>query len=402
MIKDIVIKVVPKPIKRHIKKQLRKLLSKEYPILINPESIHKPIFHVKDATWESVIMPEVYLLMKEWKNHSYSPEQDILEIPHCTVRSYCDIIIDGNGMCIWDKFYFSIFCKMVPQDYGLVSYNEHNVRLQTPKMTIPVEGECISLLGVHESIWTHFFIQFLPKLYYSEEAGLLDKENISILFPDYADANIKELIEDVLVRHPNVKRIICQKDPRIVYQCEKLYYIPTPSTSTNNSDYILPFDMVIPKRVTDILRNNIILPRQNKIDMHTDTPKKLYLVRRSTYRGMVNYQEVEDYFIKQGFTLVEPHKLSLQKKAEIFYGAEIIVGPASGAWTNVMFCKKAKGLFLNTLCRTIDAYSKYIMQLGNVKVLQVTGWDLLTSGIHSDYKISIDKIDAAYKQLIGE
>ena len=395
-IRSILSKVVP----QRLKKIWRFKHSSVYSIIANPKEVFRKVYHIKDASWEHVHIPEAYQLIKEWENYSYSPAQDILEIENAIVRTKDDVIIIGDK-CVWDKFYFSIFSHMIPFDNSLLEYNKSEVRVRTPKEIVEVGGVCVSLFGVHSAVWAHFIIQFLPKLYYAIEAGILDKD-VSILMPDYTDDNIRELIEDALRPYPKVKKIQCVADYRVAYKCEKLMYIPTASISTNHSDYILPYDVVVPQKVVDILKKYIVEPRVYIEKAQKDTPKKIYLVRRGTHRGLTNYEEVEAYFTKQGFTLIEPHKMTMQQKADLYSQAEIIAGPASGAWSNVIFCKNAKALLLNTMSRTISPYIYYLFQIGQVKGLQVTGWDESTSSIHSDFSIPVEKIDAAYKQLVNE
>ena len=113
---------------------------------------------------------------------------------------------------------------------------------------------------------------------------------------------------------------------------------------------------------------------------------------------MKNIGAIEQFFKDKGFYFVEPHLLSFEEKVNLFYHAKEIVGPFSSAWTNVVFCKKAKGLMFSPLCRTMDAYYGYISSLGMEKWLMVTGDDS-NQTIHSDYCISLEKIDTAYQYL---
>lgn len=357
------------------------------------------VYHIKEESWEQVYMPEIYNIMKSWENRSYHPAQDIYAIKNADVRAASDIVTTGT-YCIWDKSELDIFSKIVPIDKGLLDYNSNEVRLCASQNISEVNGSCVSLCGVHAKIWTHFLIQYLPNLYYAEEAGLLDKQDAVLLTPDYNDSNILEIINATLDTHPNVKRIICEDELNTVYRCEKLYYMACSSIATNQANYILPYDTVIPKRAINILQSKLVEPYARQDKNVNDKKLKLYIVRRSTCRGLVNYEEIEEYFQNEGFQFVEPHKLSMKEKAQLFRRAEIIVGPASGGWANVIFCNGAKGLFLNTMCRTIDAYSKYLMQMGGVKVLQVTGVDYSSSSIHSDFYIPLDKVKEAYKYLI--
>lgn len=358
------------------------------------------VYHIKDESWERVYMPEIYKIMKSWENSSYHPAQDIYEIKNVDVRAASDIVTIGTS-CIWDKSELDIFSKIIPIDNGLLEYKENKVWMCASKNINIVHGASVSLCGVHAKVWTHFLIQYLPNLYYAEEAGLLDKQDTVLLTPDYTDRNILEIINATLAAHPKVKRIICKDEFDTVYRCDTLYYMACSSIETNQAHYILPYDTVIPKRATDILRKKIVEPYTHKENDSNDKKIKLYIVRRSAFRGLLNYEEIEEFFKNEGFQLVEPHKLSMAEKAQLFRRAGIIAGPASGGWTNVIFCNGAKGLFLNTMSRTIDAYSKYLMQMGGVKVLQVTGMDYSTSSIHSDFYIPLEKIKKAYKYLLS-
>lgn len=371
-----------------------------YTIIQCPEAIFPHIYRIKDDTWEHVCMPEIYKLMKSWDNISYHPHQDILILPSCIVRANTDIVTIGSD-CIWEKANDELFSHKIPHDEGLISFNNEKLQLRNSNLTVKISGDCMSLIGENDNIWAHFLIQYLPRLYYAEEAGIFDKNSITLLMPKYDDPNIQELIAEFLQKHHSIIPVYYTNKNRTAYICERLYYTPTPSIANNDSYYILPYDFVIPRRVTDLLYQKVVAPR---LDNSKETKRdrlKLYLVRRSTTRGLRNYQEIENYFVQKGFLLIEPHTLTLQQKADLFSNAEIIAGPSSSAWTNVMFCRGAKGLYFSNFSKTIEAYVKYLMQLGRMNVLCVTGWNYTTNSIHSDYSVPLERIDAAYKQLTG-
>lgn len=378
------------------KEKIASLISKKIPIIKDPKKVYPSVYRIKGDTWETVVIPEIFHLLKAWECVNFHAAQDILKIDNAIVTSVADYVITERG-CLWDKYYQDNFSKIIPLDKGWVYHNQDFIYVGSAKKTINIESPCISLLGVHSAVWSHFIVQFLSKLYYADEANLLSIDNMCIIMPFYKDVQIRELINDVLSSYPNITIIQCDVNDRISYKCSTLYYIPTACALGNHANYESPFDSVIPQRVLDILKNKVVAPRIDKIDKNIKYPNKIYLVRRSNRRGLVNYEEVEEFFKSKGFYFLEPHKLTLLEKAYYFYNAEYIAGPCSAAWTNVIFCKSAKGLFLNILARGTDAYSKYLMQMGNVNVLQVTGWDL-SSTVQADYYIPIDKLEKAYRQ----
>lgn len=380
-----------------IRQKLKQADSIEYPIIKRPDEFFEKVYHIKDATWETMTQPETYHLLKQWTLSQYHPAQDILQIDDCSIRCNSDTV-ETKGGIVWDKAYMDIFSKMVPMDEDILQHTLNEVWIRNAQKRIIIKGECVSLLGVFATIWAHFLVQFLPKLYYAEEAGLLDG-NVTVILPKYTDDHVKEMVQDVLDRHPNVKKYEVEDMHRVDIHCERLFYIPTASTLCNHAEWVAPYDIVIPQRAIDVLQKKLIKPLIEKAKGMPSTYDKIYLVRRGM-RSMSNMDEVEKYFKEQGFYFVEPHKMSLIEKVSLFQYAKIIVGPHSSAWTNIIFCNNSKGLMFTPLCRTMDAYLGYINKLGMSKLLMLTGDDISQS-THTDYCISIEKIDEAYKQLIG-
>lgn len=380
------------------RQKLKRADSIEYPIIKNPEEVFEKVYHIKDATWENAKMPDVYNLSSSWEMAQRHDSQDIFLIKDCTVGNRSDIVVTRKGV-VWEKANSDVFSKIVPMDGDMVEYDRNHVNVRKTNQLEHAHGECLSLLGVHCEAWSHFIVQYLPKLYYAEKAGLLDRD-ITIIMPQYNDKQIEALIDRVLNPHKNVTRKIIPTNTGLYrLQCEKLYFIPMASWISNHAEWLSPYDIVIPKQVTDILYKNVFEPLKENAKKSSFIHEKVYLVRRGI-RGMSNVDEVEQYFVEQGFYMAEPQKLSLEEKASLFYHAKVIAGPQSSAWSNLLFCNKAKGLMLTPLCRTLDAYAGYLNNYGTIQWLLLTGDDC-TSTIHSDYYIPIDKIDAAYKQLIN-
>lgn len=382
-----------------LRQRLQRADSMEYPIIKNPDEIFEKVYHIKDATWEKARMLDVYQIAKSWEMLQYHEAQDILLVRNCSIGNMSDIVIAENGV-IWEKAYSAIFSKMVPQDIDGLDYDRKHIRIRKIPNVEHVQGACLSLMGVHSNVWSHFLVQYLPKLYYAEEAGILDRD-ISVILPEYEDLQVEYLVNRVLESHPKVKRIVIPKGVgRFRIKCDELYYMPTTARISNHAEYLTPYDIVIPKRVSDILKERVITPLIEKAKSIPSTHDKLYLVRRGE-RGMSNIEEVEKYFKDKGFYFVEPHLLKIEEKVSLFSHAKIIVGPQSSAWTNVIFCNKAKGLVFTTICRTLDAYGAHITNSDMLEWLLVTGDDK-SSTIHSDFYIPIKKIDEAYQYLLNE
>jgi capsular polysaccharide biosynthesis protein len=372
------------------------MFSKEYRLIENPEKKFPIIYKINDDRWESNYVAKTYQLVEERYTNYYFAHQEILLVKDAIVADDSDIVITDNGI-IWDKAYQTNFSKIVPLDKNLYTHTADTAKIFRYSSTKRIQGRVISMLGVHAKIWAHYIVQFLPKLYYAEDAGLLD-ENITILIPEYRDMQLKNTTLSFGEKHTKVKFEVAT--PKCEYICDELYYIPSSVYMGNHGNYVITSDFVIPDKVKHLLRERLVSPYIEKIKDNKAQYEKLYLVRRETYRKLVNWPEVEDWFKNKGFHLVEPHKLTLEEKADLFYHAKIVVGPYSAAWTNTMFCNGAKALMFTNLARAIESYQVAFCKIGNVDVLQVTGYDV-NSNIHTDYKVPLSRIEAAYNELIN-
>lgn len=371
--------------------------AQKYPVITNPKEMYSSVFHIKDGTWELLHMPELYQMSKPYDVKVFHPRQDILLIPNAQVSSESDIIITDSGV-VWDKFYTDMFSKGYPCDANYVHHTQDAVWCTKSKKIFKIDGYAISMLGVFSQLWSHFLVQFLPKLFYSEEAGLLKGNNLTILLPSYKDKQIAELVNGVLSKYPNVSIVNVDDKATTSYLCSNLYYIPTASAVTNHAYFESIYDSVIPSRVLDILQNKIKSTYVSKInECNIETHDKLYFIRR-TNRIPKNIVEIENFFQEKGFYFVDLAKLSLVEKVKLLYHAKVIAGPASSAWSNVIFCHSAKAILLNSENRVSDSFSKFLMPLGNVETTVVTGWDYKNS-IHTDYYIPVEKIQKVYEMM---
>jgi len=370
--------------------------STRYPIVKNPLDYFELIYHIKDDTWEPLHMPEIYQMSKPYDLEVFHGRQDILLVPNAQVSDNSDIVITDHGV-VWDKYYAKVFSKTKGLDKDYISHNEEYIVVRNGSAVENVQGSVLSMLGKFEDLWSHFLVQFLPKLYYAEEAGLLDKE-VTIILPQYKDKQVAQLVQDVLKNHPQVNVLhVDGSGDRITYVCERLYYIPTASSVSNHTYFESFYDSVIPQRVQDVLRKNVVVPYVEKIKNNPCKYEKVYFIRRS-FRTAENISDIEQFFVDKGFYMLDPGTLTLEEKVNILYHAKEIAGPASSAWSNVIFCNGSIALLLNTLSRVTDSFSRFLMPVGNVHAMMLTGCDLGET-IHANYIISLDELKKAYEQM---
>ena len=383
-----------------IRKSIRRiritLYSERKALIKSPETLFNIVSILNSEKWEDICLPPIYNISKEIRSSLLYKKQFILDIENAIIYDNSNLIITEKGV-VWNKSYNEDFTIIVPLDYGLVNFNKTKVRFEKMRHSIKIEGKTLSLLGVHSMIWSHFLIQYLPKLYYAEKYRII-KEPITLIIPQYRDIHIKQILNYVLSRNTNI--VVMESKPNTAYYCDHLIHIPETAYCGDHANIVHVCETLIPRETFDILIANLVVPLVKNV-VKDKKYNKLYLIRRGTYRSLINYEEIESFFSKLGFVLIEPHKLSLEEKVKAFYSAEFIAGPVSAGFTNMIFShSKTRVLLLSSLSRALDGYTAGFAFHKGMHTLRVTGDDL-DSTIHSSYYIDINRVKAAYNQLIN-
>ena len=369
--------------------------SSDYKIIRNVDEKFVPIIEIKPETFEKVIIPTVYAINKECIMEVCSPAIRVYMLQDALISSGSDIIIVNDGV-VWAKRFSRLYYKLTPDDPDLLSFRDSRICVKNKKYKRTISGNVISMLGQFDSIWSHFLMQFFPKLYYAAQNGLIDN-NTTIIIPKYNDSNIIEAVESIIERY-NIKKIVAE--PNTEYQCERLVYFTPVIHYPDQATYLIPQEIVLPRESLMAIKNGLVHPLRKHI-YPTREKVKLFLIRRSPVRNLVNWKEVEDYFSTLGFMLIDGKDYSLEQKADLFGRAEIIAGAFSSAFTNVIFAQNAKVLLFMNIARASDTFITALSTIGNCKILGVVGEDEYPSGVHSSYRISLDEIKKAYNEILN-
>jgi hypothetical protein len=384
-------------IKRRIMSCL-KLYSREYVLVKDPDERYNIIFHISDETWDTAYTPEIYKISKERTLVTRIPKFDIYIIHGAEVNMLSDIVVEGT-YALWDKYNDEEFRTLAcPTDYNLVSFTNNTIRVMKALSTEYISGRVLNLTGTSSNIWSHFLFQYVCKLFFAGEAGLLD-EDITLLVNDYKDQNIDCILNNYLSKYPKVHKKVVRS--RVDYVCDKLIYIRATRTNINGALDYRDYRQVIPQIVINKLNEYICTPLTEKCKNNPENHKKIFLTRRVyNNRGLVNNNEVEKYFKELGFYFVEGYELTLDEKVDLFYHAEVIVGVHSSAWANLIFCNKDVRCLMLANNRYITEIFAYTLAKQHVSYwLNVCGQDT-SSEKRSNFYIPLSKIQAAYQQLI--
>ncbi|CAN5904180.1 hypothetical protein BH11PSE12_BH11PSE12_23770 [soil metagenome] len=134
-------------------------------------------------------------------------------------------------------------------------------------------------------------------------------------------------------------------------------------------------------------------------DLEQDWPEKIFLRRNSGMRKVTNAGELENLMVSQGYTIIEPEKLSFSQQVQLFRNAKIIVGSSGAALANLVFAPKNTKIVI-LIGKFPDTSYWYWQNMacasGNI-VSYVFGTinNNNTKGIHSDFTIDLDDLMAS-------
>ncbi len=386
-------------IKQYIKLCIKGAISKQYDLILDPNTKFKRIFEIKKNTWEDSSYPACYMHSQEQHLKVFKPAEYIYEEKDATVFLDSDVVLTDKGV-YWYKYNqeeFLTWYKGIP-DLNVLSYRKEKIRFYKYFKTKKIEGKVLSLIGVWSSHWGHFMFQYLPKFFYACEAGFF-YEKISILVPYNIDHTMLEIIKRYLNNYPKAKLIFAE--PRTNYVCETLYFAPAVQYSWVDYNFRIDYTSCLSERVENAIRHYVALPLIEKVKNNKMVYEKIFLGRPATKRTLTNFDEIHKYFMNLGFVDIDPATLSLEEKADIFYHAKIVVGLFGSSFFNLIFGNNTKCLCLTNF-KFMTENSYYNLIRNNVsKYINVTGQDE-NSSYHTNFYISLDKVKSAYTMLISE
>ncbi len=389
-------RIIRRCIPDRVVKWCKRIYSKTYPIINNPNDVFEIICKVKDNTWEDTYYPPCYGHCKEQHLEVLIPAEYIYKIKDGIVSYESDAVLTNKGV-YWEKYNQDEFVTWaMPSDDNVTWYDHENIGIIRYRKEEYITGRTLSLVGVWAYHWGHCMYQFMPKLFSAGEAGLLN-ESINILVVENEDATIMEIIRSYLAGFPNAKIIFAK--PKTEYKCETLYYMPNPGASFNEGKYRLDYPYYISRHVLDKTKKYVIDPLIERVKDNDTKYEKLFLHRGGRKRSLTNYDEVHEYFKSIGFHDIEGSALSLEQKADLFYHAKEIVACYGSALLNLMFCNQANLMVLiNYKMSTDTSLYLQIRDYCNI-VINVTGQDEKPD-YHTNFYIPLEKIKMAYEEHI--
>ena len=154
------------------------------------------------------------------------------------------------------------------------------------------------------------------------------------------------------------------------------------------------------------------LVEANKKDFILNTPKKIYISRRSWIhndysnigtnytlrRKMENEDELVEILKKRGYEEIFTEKMSTIEKLNLFYKAEYIIGAIGGGLCNVLFSKPETKLFTIVSPTFLDVNMRFKYCLEKVDTIYFQDTQHIEK---DDYKVGM-RVESEEKSIVGE
>jgi len=345
--------------------------------------------NIEKEKYELIKTPDIYRVTKDNYIKILNPEISIYKFQNCEVEALSDVI-DLGEIVFWHKFNYPFFAQTIPRDSNIehLDLNYEEIKLRERKSEVELNN-VFSLCGVNTDTWSHFLLNYLPKLNYIK---YIPQNDLILLIPSQSQENIKDLIKHLLERRglKSIKVVYAEKDT--TYKIKNLYHCTNFGFLNDDSKYVHPTGVIVSSLGSRIL--NSINIELSSLFVKKNIKEKIFIARGEG-RNLYNYDEVEAYFRSLGYLIIHPHSLSLEQKIQVFGNASHIVGPLSSGFANIIFATSSvKVLSFVNYARSFDPFISGLSHAGDLKheVIHLTGKENVVADINNSYYISLDLI----------
>ncbi|MBF0743781.1 glycosyltransferase family 61 protein, partial [Shigella flexneri] len=129
--------------------------------------------------------------------------------------------------------------------------------------------------------------------------------------------------------------------PPVATRFRELGLAPVPTFYPFDTRPGLPtYDAIWPSDVLAAMRGKILERLAAQGGDLRRTGRRILLSRRGfTQRRLVNEAEIADALQPHGFEVIQPENYTFAEQVEIYHAADIVVGSASSALINCLFCR---------------------------------------------------------------
>ncbi|MEE7440267.1 glycosyltransferase family 61 protein [Methylobacterium oryzae] len=285
-----------------------------------------------------------------------------------------------------------------PDQIMTAVYGSKRALVEEPAETRTLDAG-LMMFGLQSKNYGHWLLEFVPRmLWFNDSACPAD-------FPICIDDHMPET-------HQQIVELLDERDRPILpmsaqaTRFRELGIAPVPTFFPFDSRPGMPvYDAIWPMDVLGAVRRAVLDRLTARgIDLRP-TGRKIVLSRRGfVQRQLLNEAEIIDALTRQGFEVVYPERLSFAEQVALYHTADMIVGSASSALTNCIFCNpQARVIALIHENRSFNfrGYTSMIESSG-ARLVFIRGATVAGEAVHhfhANYRVPVAQVFQAINRI---
>lgn len=266
-----------------------------------------------------------------------APPQYVARFKNCLTFPRSNLVLNSNRL-IYDlaahpmSGIADIKDGVNPDQIMTAVYGSKCGLVEEPEKTQTLDAG-LMMFGLQSKNYGHWLLEFVPRMLWFNDR--VCPSGFPICIDDHMPQTHRQIVELLDERDRPIVML-----PAVATRFEELGVAPVPT--------FFPFDTRIGKAVYDAIWPFDVLAEMRRavlnriaargVDLRP-SGRRIFLSRRSfTQRQLVNESEIIDALTPRGFEVVYPEQLSFVEQVALYHSADLIVGSASSALTNCIFC----------------------------------------------------------------
>ena len=247
----------------------------------------------------------------------------------------------------------------------------------------------------HDVNYFHWLVECIPKLLYLDSLDLFT--DYPLIISRGLHPNLRRALDLVNVN----ERPIIEVAKNQIYSVRDLIYISDLSRIKDRS--LGKGDVPISKKWLNQLVEKML---ETVNTASRKEFKKIFVTRRSEFRKLTNFRQIEKKMHDEGFQVILPEEYTFDEQVEIFANARVIFLPTGAACTNLLFCKPGTQarIFNPTHPNTNPYIFNQIANVSGVELKFLLGqrkYQLIGAyGFHDNYEIPMSLLESELKKIL--
>lgn len=312
-----------------------------------------------------------------------APPQYVARFKNCLTFPRSNLVIQGDRL-IYDlaahplSSVADIKDGVNPDQIMTAVYGAGRALIEEPAETQTLDAG-LMMFGLQSKNYGHWLLEFVPRLLWFNDPAC--PSDFPICIDDHMPATHRQIVELLDERGRQILPL-----PARAARFRELGVAPVPTFFPFDSRPGVPvYDAIWPADVLGAMRRAVLDQLAARgLDLRP-SGRKIFLSRRGfAQRQLLNEAEIIDVLTRQGFEVVYPEKLSFSEQVGLYHNAAIIVGSASSALTNCIFCSnttKVVALIHSNNSFNFRGYTSMIKS-GTERLVFVRGHTETNEGLH--------------------